>query len=104
MKMKKLISYFIFFILMIGMCFGILFLPIVVWDWKERKQEIFLTDKDVNLIEKDYSPDSTRVLITYSLDEGAFGSSPKQMSLVLMLGRSKANKTGQAAALDVTHL
>lgn len=39
----------------------------------ERKEEVFITDNDFVENYREYSPDSSMVLINYSIDLGAFG-------------------------------
>lgn len=41
--------------------------------FEERKKEVFITDKDFVENSKSFSPDSTMVLLNYSLDLGALG-------------------------------
>ena len=51
-------------------------------NFEDRKNEVYITDKDYVENYKQYSPDSSMILINYSLDLGAFGYRPEGTAII----------------------
>jgi hypothetical protein len=57
---KQLIA--IFILTLLNSCFSY-----------DRKQEVFMSDKDFTEFDRQYSPDNSMLLLNYGIDQGAFG-------------------------------